>query len=110
MSNSGEARQWTAEKWRERIERYKRSGLTRRAFCAQEGVGESSLSAWQRRLRGTAATSTPEATQAPALFTEVAVSGAPDAHEPADTPAPCWDVELELGEGVCLRIRRSRGC
>ena len=92
----------TAAQWRELIERYNRSGLTRRAFCAQQGIGESTLGAWQRRLRN-AAPPTPETTQAPALFTEVSLRGAPDGRDP---PAPCWDVELDLGDGICLRVRR----
>jgi len=78
----------TAAQRRELLERYARSGLSRRAFCAQEGIGESTLGAWQRRLRN-AASSTPEATQ-----------------ERATPPAPCWDVELDLGDGLCLRVRR----
>ena len=96
----------TAAQWRELLERYARSGLTRRAFCAQEGIGESTLGAWQRRLRN-AASPTPEATQEPALFTEVSLQpGAPDGHDPATPAVPCWDVELDLGDGICLRVRR----
>jgi len=95
----------TAAQRRELLERYARSGLSRRAFCAQEGIGESTLGAWQRRLRN-AASSTPEATQERALFTEISLQGTAGGHRPATPPAPCWDVELDLGDGLCLRVRR----
>lgn len=98
----------TAAQWRELIERYTRSGLTRRAFCAQQGIGESTLGAWQRRLRKEAPI-TSEATQGTALFTEVDVQGEPDGRGPEAPPAPGWDVELDLGDGICLRVRR-RSC
>ncbi len=109
MADSGTARQRTAAKWQERIERYARSGLTRRAFCAQEGIGESTLGAWQRRLRSAAA-AMPEAGQTPGLFTEVSLSESPGQPHPAEAQAPCWEVELDLGDGLCLRMRRTRGC
>ena len=95
----------TAAQWRELIERYTRSGLTRRVFCAQEGIGESTLGAWQRRLRNTSSP-TPETTQERALFAEVALQASRDEDAPTAPPAPCWDVELNLGDGICLRVRR----
>lgn len=109
MADSGTARQRTAAKWRGRIERYTRSGLTRKAFCAQEGIGESTLGAWQRRLRNTAPV-TAQTVSKPALFTELSLSGTPGGQHPAGAQAPCWDVELDLGDGICVRIRRNRGC
>ena len=113
MADSETARRQTAAQWRERIERYSRSGLTRRAFCAQEGIGESTLGAWQRRLRNAAPftpTQPSDEDDASALFTEVSLSGSPGEPHPAGPQVPCWDVELDLGEGVCLRIRRRPGC
>lgn len=109
MAKAGTSQQRTAAQWRERLERFSRSGLTRRAFCAQEGIGESTLGAWQRRLRRMASAAA-EGEQTPALFTEISLSGVPGEPPSASPQAPGWDVELDLGEGVCLRIRRRPGC
>jgi transposase len=37
--------------WRERLQRFERSGLSALAFCAKEGVSAPSFYAWRRRLR-----------------------------------------------------------
>lgn len=37
--------------WSKRVRAFERSGLTRRAWCLQEGVALSSLDYWRRRLR-----------------------------------------------------------
>ena len=47
---AGAARQ--AER-RERVSAFKRSGLTRAAWCAREGVALSTLAYWQRQSRMT---------------------------------------------------------
>ncbi|TQE98394.1 MAG: hypothetical protein FKY71_14060 [Spiribacter salinus] len=63
------------------------------------------MGAWQRRLRNTASPA-PETTQERALFTEVSLQGAPDGYDPAAPPAPRWDVGPDLGDGICMRVRR----
>jgi transposase len=37
--------------WRQRLQRFERSGLSALAFCAKEGVSAPSFYAWRRRLR-----------------------------------------------------------
>ena len=37
--------------WRQRINEQKRSGLSVRRFCEQQGLGEKSFYWWRRRLR-----------------------------------------------------------
>jgi transposase len=37
--------------WRQRLQRFERSGLSAVAFCAKEGVSAASFYAWRRRLR-----------------------------------------------------------
>src|SRR5262245_7241702 len=39
--------------WRQRLQRFERSGLSAVTFCAQEGVSAPSFYAWRRRLRTT---------------------------------------------------------
>ena len=40
-----------AREWRERLARWSASGLSVRAFCAQQGVAEASFYYWKRALR-----------------------------------------------------------
>ena len=40
-----------AGEWRERLARWSASGLSVRAFCAQQGVAEASFYYWKRALR-----------------------------------------------------------
>lgn len=37
--------------WAKRIRAFERGGLTRRAWCAREGLSVSTLDYWRRRLR-----------------------------------------------------------
>jgi transposase len=37
--------------WRQRLQRFERSGLSAVAFCAKEGVSAPSFYAWRQRLR-----------------------------------------------------------
>lgn len=46
--------------WRERLERYRRSGLTVEAFCRREGVSTSNFYGWKRRVAKRSAASTHE--------------------------------------------------
>ena len=61
----------------------------------------STFDGWRRKLRETPVMRE-EAPQA--LFVEL--SSPPG----AEVPAPGWDVELELGGGVVLRVRRAAPC
>lgn len=72
------------------------SGLSQQAYCRRHGIAYSSFCRWKRKLsEATGSASVP----APAAFVEL---------EPvAPAASPRWDVELELGEGVYLRLRRG---
>ena len=85
--------------WRELVVRFEQSGQTREQFCLDQGLALSTFSRWRQRLRSTvqeAATAS-----ADAVFVELA---------PEETLAtaarPTWDVELQLGADVVLRLRR----
>ena len=77
--------------WREIFERFDHSGVTREAFCAEHGIVLSSFIRWRKKLQ-TAPMAVPEP-----VFVEL--TGKREA-------AP-WEVELELGAGVVLRLRRA---
>ena len=78
--------------WQQLIDEQARNGLGQSAFCAARSVSTTSFQHWRRRL---AATATPPS----ATWLDLGPFHAPAA-------AVGWDVELELGAGVCLRLRR----
>lgn len=93
--------------WRALVKGYARGDETRRAFCARHGVALSTFAWWQRRVRddahGVTSTTARDASDAGALFVELT-----SATPPMATPsASAWDVELTLGAGVVLRVRRG---
>ena len=77
----------SATEWTAIMEDFERSGLSRREFCESRGLSLKTFGNWRHRLGATGGTGS---------FVELAppvMSG--------------WDVELELGDGVVLRVRRS---
>lgn len=86
----------TANQWREIVEAFHRSDLTRTEFCKQHGIAASGLYNWQRKLEQPCAS--------PSSNKDAFVEIQPPAAS-TDTPSPIWDVELELGHGRVLRVR-----
>ena len=89
----------SAQEWRAIVSRYERSGQTRKQFCAAEQLAPSTFSLWRSKLRRSASGS---AANGSARFVELADS------PPA--PSPVWEAELDLGDGVVLRVRRVSRC
>lgn len=86
-----------AAAWRRIFSDQQASGLTQQAYCRSHGIGLSTFSRWQQTLAGSGAM--------------VSTAGAHPfvALEPPVTSrdAAAWDLELELGAGVVLRLRRG---
>ena len=80
----------SAAEWRSILARHEASGQTVGGFCAAEGVSTTAFWRWRRRL------SEENGAGTGGLFVEL-----------GEAPAR-WDVELELGAGVVLRVRRPR--
>ena len=74
------------EEWRTPVADFDLHEGSQAEFCRLHGISQGSLFYWRRKLRQT-------------TFVEIE---APDL-------APCWDVELELGDGMVLRLRKP-GC
>src|SRR6516165_2454220 len=83
--------------WRELLWQWRRSGLTPREFCDQQGISQPSFYAWRREiaLRDQPVTITPQATTP--TFVKVALEAA----------APSA-IEIVLAGGRLLRVRS--GC
>lgn len=86
--------------WRSLIERAQRSPLSVTAFCAAQGVSTASFYLWRKRLG--ADVGVPAAL--PATFLDLGELEA-QAGGGAER-AGGWEVELTLGDGLVLRLRR----
>ncbi|MEJ2694119.1 MAG: hypothetical protein P8166_14025 [Candidatus Thiodiazotropha sp.] len=87
----------TKAQWKALLEDYTTSGLTQAAFCQKHHIATSSLCKWQTYFASQPAASD---------FIDITESLAK-----APSPLPDisrfdhWQVELELGPGVVLRVR-----
>jgi len=85
--------------WRKLCARFEQSGQTMEQFCAQQGLALSTFSRWRQKLRTDCretAQGSPES-----IFVELSRDDAPCA-----VVSP-WDVELQLGKDMFLRLRQS---
>ena len=79
------------EEWQRLIEAQSASEPTQAAFCTANGLSLASFRHWKRRLASEQPTPTGPWVDLGTL----------------DRPAATgWELELDLGSGVCLRLRR----
>jgi hypothetical protein len=86
-----------AERWRRIIEQQRRSGLSIARFCREQGVAESSLFTWKRRLAGEA-----PAAAGPAF---VLLKPTPAAENDISVHTAGGAIELHLDKGRRLVLR-----
>lgn len=80
------------QEWRAVMAQFARSGLGSEVFCAREGIAPSTFWGWRSRLqRGGQA--------------KAASPGSPFVELVPGTPSREFDIELDLGRGVVLRLR-----
>jgi transposase-like protein len=90
----------TQHQWKALLSEFNDSGLTKSAFCKKHQIATSSLYRWQQLFaeRSGGATDFIDVTQ-------------PLSSTPPPAPAPVrdsdWQVELELGTGIVLRLRTT---
>lgn len=84
----------SAQQWRRILDELETSGLDRKTFCERKGLRREALRRAERRLAAD------REAPAPLSFVEVA---APLAEVESSR---AWDVELELGDGLVLRLAR----
>ena len=90
MSESTKRRIRRSEaEWQRLIDEQTDSGQTQAVFCAAKEISVASFQNWKRRL---AAEVSPEPWLELGALAQQGTSG--------------WDIELDLGDGVCLRLRR----
>ncbi len=86
------------DEWRELFVRFEHGGQTREQFCADEGLAVSTFSRCRQRMRALGHEDGKLSSEA--VFVALSSAEAPDA------VASPWDVELQLGAGVFLRLRQ----
>lgn len=116
--------------WAALFRQFENSGLTVREFCVQQDLGLSTFNRWRNRLRreldgAPASEAIPFVRLDPLIDADVPVAAGSDAAQAervvssrsgvhaASTDsiagqARVWDIELDLGDGLCLRLRRGR--
>jgi hypothetical protein len=86
--------------WQAVIERGEDSPLGVSGFCRAEGIGTASFCKWRERVAA-GAPSEPLAPVDEPRFLDLGPLAEPT------TNGSAWDIELELGAGVVLRLRRG---
>lgn len=90
----------TRSQWQHLITTQQASGLSQKVFCQQQGVALATFGSWKRKLKPAdivkaengADASIPDSwIELPAVGSSVRVT-------------PGWQIELDLGNGVCLRL------
>lgn len=90
--------------WQQLIDEQVASGLTQKVFCAQSGIAVATFGYWKHKLQaegGRAGSEEAASTQSVSLDDWIELS------PPATAPAPGWHIELDLGNGICLRLHRG---
>lgn len=102
----------TPEEWRQLVDEQRGSGQSQDAFCAEHGLAKSTLQSWKRRFYGRAPAHAavakamqPSRAMGAPLFAPLMGPAARQAS--AATHGMGWTVELELGGGLCLRLRQA---
>ncbi len=78
--------------WEQLMAQYKASGLKQRAFCEQHGLAYSTYCYWRKQLRQSPSIES----HSEHLFELPSLLGDNN---------PDWRVELDLGQGVVLRMK-----
>lgn len=99
----------SAAAWRELLARFDASELTVVDFCREQRLSASNFYRWRQGLSSRKQHSTrrrrvsvvAQAAMPPPAFVEL-----PVVPPPGFTPPPRWHIELDLGDGVVLRIAR----
>jgi len=86
--------------WQSLVQEQTASGLSARSFCAERGVGVASFYKWRQRF--SAASHGPE--DSGFSFVDVSTLAMSSGNEACDRR---WQIELELGDGLVLRLNRG---
>jgi len=94
---------------RDLVSQFERSNLSRAAFCRKHALSPSTFKRWRRVLTTPEEASVGSPETDTALFVQLDDAGGERASRDGSLPlssAPAWDVELQIGEAMVLRLRR----
>lgn len=99
MSAAGSKRiRRSAEDWQSIFEQHHTSGLSQAAFCEREGIALSTFARWKQRLSD----------EAPSVREGDSASNSDWIDlSSLDNASAGWTIELDLGDGICLRLVRG---
>jgi len=87
----------TPEQWQQLVDQQAASGLTQKAFCHQQDIRPATFGYWRRKL--SAASSPDQGDESSWLdLSTLAAAGA---------QSGSWKIELDLGNGVVLRLNQQ---
>ena len=84
--------------WRQLIAQYETGSLTQKSFCQQHRISVSSFHKWRNRFKH----------EDEGNFIDISNAIVPTHHTPesaVEQENSVWQVELELGQGMVLRVR-----
>jgi transposase-like protein len=96
MANSSRSAE-KAEFWRLVLDEHRNSGMSIKAFCAQQGVSEPAFYAWRRKLQSRGASSDPPGKLVPVTVVD---DHRPELRDPSQ-------VQIVTPAGFVLRVSAS---
>jgi len=87
----------TPELWQQLIEQQATSGLTQKEFCHQHDIRPATFGYWKRKL-STASSTDQESESSWLDLSALAIEG---------QQSGAWKIELDLGNGVVLRLNQQ---
>lgn len=84
--------------WRALVSEFEASGLPAKDFCAKHKIATSGLYAWKKKFESAS-------DEGDCAFIELTTPT-----NEASEESGRWDVELELGSGIVLRVRTPLIC
>lgn len=87
-----------AEDWRLIFEQHHTSGLSQAAFCKREGIALSTFARWKQRLSDEAPLERTGGSAANSDWIDLSRT---------ENASAGWTIELDLGDGICLRLVRG---
>jgi len=97
MTSSRKIIHHSADYWQSHLDNWQQGSLTQRQYCQQNNLGLSTFQKWKKKLYPSLVSSK----QLSEPFIEI------PAHSLEPQPVTQWDIELELGNNITLRLRQS---
>ena len=101
-------RETVEARWRERIQRWRSSGLSIRQFCRRDGVGEPAFYSWRKRLAASVGSSVVSSSRPRGRtsfsFLPVEVLGGVSANAVVANAVVAGQIEIVLSRGVTIRV------